>query len=119
MLAPRAGGREQRSCVWKKVGDIDPTLISTDKNLALTTKADENGNAFIFASRNSEVHDLHFMPEPNTVLGELEDDIQLYKSNGTLDQRKAYFNSIGNRSVILGDGSKPNTFGQRTAWSSW
>jgi hypothetical protein len=91
--------------VWKKVGAVDNDLISTDKNMVVTSTADENGNAFLFASRHSEVHDIHFMPEPNTVLGELEDDIEVYKSNGDMDQRKAYFNSIGNRTLMIGEGS--------------
>jgi len=102
---PQGPGGVSSGPVWKKVGDVDSTLLSTDKNLAVTSSADKNGNAFIFASRHSEVHDIHFMPEPNTVLGELEDDVEVYKSSGEMDQRKAYFNSIGNRTLMIGEGS--------------
>ena len=102
---PQGPGGMSSGPVWKKVGDVDPTLLSTDKNLSITSSADENGNAFLFASRNSEVHDIHFMPEPNSVLGELEDEVEVYKSDGEMDQRKAYFNSIGNRTLMIGEGS--------------
>ena len=91
--------------VWAKVADVNPDLFSQDKNLSVTSKADENGNAFIFASRQKKMHDIHYMPEPNCVLGELDDDVEIYKSDGTLDQRKSYFNSIGNRTLMIGDGS--------------
>lgn len=84
---------------------MDPALLSTDKNLAVTSKSDENGNAFLFASRHGEIHDIHYMPEPNCVLGELDDDVEIYKSDGEMDQRKSYFNSIGNRTLMIGEGS--------------
>lgn len=102
---PQGPGGVSSGPVWEKVGDVDTALLSTDKNLAVTSSADENGNAFLFASRHSEVHDIHYMPEPNTVLGELEEEVEIYKSDGEMDQRKSYFNSIGNRTLMIGEGS--------------
>lgn len=91
--------------VWEDVSTVDSSLISKDKNNYVTSKSDVNGNAFVFASRKNAVHDIHVFPEPRTKIGELGPDTVIYQSNGDLDQRKAYFNSIGNRTLLIGEGS--------------
>ena len=101
---PQGPGGVSSGPVWKKVGDVDSTLLSTDKNLAVTSSADKNGNSFIFASRHSEVHDIHFMPEPNTVLGELEDDVEVSYTLKLLSYATLYSKITDEVSINITDG---------------
>lgn len=91
--------------VWEEKGTVDPAKLSSSKENVVTLKEDSNGNSVVMLSRNGKVHDIHVMTEPKTVMGELGDDELVYVPSGDLDQRKAYFNSIGNRTLMIGEGS--------------
>lgn len=91
--------------VWEDLATVDETLVSQTKENHVTVKEDENLNSFMMASRKGSIHDLHVMTEPRTVIGNLQEDRLVYFSNGDLNQKKVYFNSIGNRTLMIGEGS--------------
>lgn len=102
---PLATGGMSSGPVWEDLDTIDPNVLSPTKENFVSVKADENENSFLFASRNSKIHDIHVMLEPRTTVGELGSDGLVYMSNEEFYQRKVYFNSIGNRTVMIGEGS--------------
>lgn len=102
---PLSTGGMSSGPVWEDLDVVDPNMVSPTKENFVSVKADSNENSFIFASRKNKIHDMHVMLEPRTVVGELEKEGLVYISDQEFYQRKVYFNSIGNRTLMIGEGS--------------
>ena len=108
---PAGPGGLRSSPVFVNIGSV--TNYSSTTSNTLSKAVDGDGNSVMFASRNSEVHDVRVYPVPNTAVSALGATTSVNAS--AMSDRAAYLSSVGDTTLAWGDGSAEAVFAAQGA----
>ena len=102
---PQPTGGLRSAPVWTELADLSDQGLSQDKSNKLATVSNDDGDEIAYISRQGSIHDIGLLRNST---GKLKGFTKFNTPviDGTFDMKNAYFNSVGNRSLVYGDGSK-------------
>jgi len=101
---PHGPGGLRSSPVWTELGTVS-SVSATTTNKASAIDDSASGASLLFASRNSEVHDIACIHEANVTTLSLGHHDYTTLNSTSYSSARAYYSPIGNKLYAFGDGS--------------
>ena len=101
---PQPTGGLRSSPQWKELVDLSGVEISQSVNNQVDVMSNSSGDKIAYISRNKKIHDIGVLRNSTGTMEEFT-ETQTVVNDESFSKQDAYFNSVGNRSLVFGDGS--------------
>lgn len=101
---PQPTGGLRSAPVWTELLDLSDQPLSETSSNRVDMVLNDEGDKIAYISRFGAIHDIGLIRNSKGKLGGF-DNFGPVLTDDTFNQRNAYFNSVGNRSLVFGDGS--------------